>query len=110
MEIGDSYDGFVDNGKWNYWTFHYFTSSPLRVTVTQTGSGDCDLYIRQNNDPTRIQYQYSDISLDSEYSIVVQEPGDETWHIGVYGWITCSYDISVDFVGKFYKYDSLKYQ
>jgi len=33
MEIGDSYDGFVDNGKWNYWTFHYFTSSPLRVTV-----------------------------------------------------------------------------
>ena len=101
MDLDESYDGYVESGLWNYWHLHYFTNSPIRVTVSQYGdSGDCDLYIKQNSDPTRILYQFSDISLDHEYSIVIQSPGDEVWHLGVYGWTTCSYTITAELVGK----------
>jgi len=95
MELDQVYPGYVASGSWNYWYLQYFTQSSLQVTVTQTGeAGDCDLYIKQNSDPTRIVYQFADMSLNQEYSIVIQDPANEIWHIGVYGWTTCSYEIS----------------
>ena len=100
MDLDDVYSGYVASGNWNYWYINYFSDSPLRVSVTQSNNGDCDLYIKQNSDPTRIVYQFSDMSLNQEYSIVIQNPGNEVWHIGVYGWTTCSYEITAESVGK----------
>jgi len=56
------------------------------------------MYIRQNIDPTRINYQYADLGISSEFDITIQNPGDEDWHIGIYGWNTCSYHITADVI------------
>ena len=95
-----AYSGFVGTSQWNFWHLHYFSQSPIRVTVIQQGAGDCDLYIKQNSDPTRIRYQYSDVSLNTEFSITIDRPGDDVWHLGVFGWTPCHYTISAEVIGK----------
>jgi len=96
MELGRVYDGQAITGFWNYWNVHYFTQSSLRINVTQTSGGDCDLYIRPNQNPTRFLYQLADLSVTSSFSLTIQAPGDDVWHLGVYGWNTCAYTIVVN--------------
>ena len=98
MELGTVYSGYVATGLWNFWRVQYFSQSPLVVTVTQTSDGDADLYIKQNDDPTRVRYQYSDLSLNHSYNITIENPANNEWHIGVFGWTACEYEIKVDIV------------
>jgi len=98
MELGHVYSGYVATGLWNYWRVQYFSQSPLVITVTQTSEGDADLYVKQNDDPTRIRYQYSDLTLNQSYNVTIEHPADNEWHIGVFGWTSCQYEIKAEIV------------
>lgn len=100
IQLDTEYNGYVSAGSWNYWHLHYFTDSPLMVTVQQLSEGDCDIYVKQNSDPTRIIFQITDMSTDPEFSITIQNPGDDSWHLGIYGWTACTYQIEATVVGK----------
>lgn len=104
MDIDHIYYGVVDAGTWNYWHLQYFSTSSLNITVSQQNDGDCDLYIRKNADPTRTFYQQLDISHSDTFSLIIEEPNNDIWHIGVYGWAKCEYQLIAEEVGKYYIY------
>jgi hypothetical protein len=101
VNMGDTYSGKATTGTWNYWHAQYFTMSPLSVNVTQTSTGDCDLYVRSGQNPTRFIYQFAELSVSQEFGVVIPSAGNDTWYIGIYGWSTCSYDIVVNIVGQY---------
>jgi EGF-like domain len=88
--------GFAGDNAWNYYTAQDFSSNPLIVNIAQNdAAADCDLYVRRGQDPTRFQYDALDISANQSFNLTIAEPGDDTWHIGVYGWYPCEYTITL---------------
>mmetsp|Transcript_25261 Transcript_25261/g.34940 ORF Transcript_25261/g.34940 Transcript_25261/m.34940 type:complete len:586 (-) Transcript_25261:85-1842(-) len=98
LGLGESQIGFVEKNSWNYYNARVVTQNALLVNLTQVGEGegDCDLYVRADDKPTRFDYDYVDLTIKSSFSILIQEPGDHTWYFGVLGWSSCSYSIQID--------------
>jgi hypothetical protein len=68
----------------------------LVVYVTQTSdTGDCDLYVASNTKPTRFRYQFLDISTRKYSTVTIVNPQGTTWYIGVFGFQSCEYVLSV---------------
>ena len=89
--------GFVGDNAWNFYTARIITNTALIISLAQEGGeGDCDLYVRADEPPTRFQFDYIDQSLAEEFSIIVREPGDHQWYIGVFGWKACAYTLTLD--------------
>jgi len=87
--------GYVDSNNWNYYSFRTDSTNNFVIQVTQlTGEGDCDLYVRSGQVPTRFNYDYFDLSIEATFSLTVEDPGDDTWYIGIFGWEECSYIIT----------------
>eukprot|EP01103_Thecamoeba_quadrilineata_P019157 TRINITY_DN7641_c0_g1_i1.p1 TRINITY_DN7641_c0_g1~~TRINITY_DN7641_c0_g1_i1.p1 ORF type:complete len:596 (-),score=113.07 TRINITY_DN7641_c0_g1_i1:15-1802(-) len=93
MRVGDSFSGFVATGEWNWFKFQS-TSHDLRLVANTTG-GDCDLYVRQNENPSRIVYDYSDVSTTENFDLLIPSPGVATWNAGLYAHTACDYQIKV---------------
>jgi len=88
--------GYVDTNAWNYYIYNSATQNNVNIKVTQDNEdGDCDLYVREGDDPTRLSYQFADLSYDQEFTLVMQAPGFATWHIGVFGWQSCTYTLTI---------------
>jgi len=96
LELRTKASGYVAPTNWNYYRFTVQTTNNVLVQVFQTSdSGDCDMFIKSGQDPTRQEYDYADLSFNKNFSITIEEPGFVEWHVGVYGWMACSYDIVV---------------
>jgi Bacterial pre-peptidase C-terminal domain/EGF-like domain len=90
------YSGYVEDNMWNYYSYSSNTATNLNISVTQrtSANADCDLYVKQGSKPTRLVYDFQDISMASSFSLTIPSPGQATWWLGVYGWTTCNYTIS----------------
>jgi hypothetical protein len=97
MAVYDTpYTGFVDDNMWNYYNFRPDQSSNVVVSLNQTSTDmDCDLYIRKDENPTRFQYNYRDISFQQNFSITIENPSFSFYYIGVYGYKACSYLLQI---------------
>ena len=93
------YSGYVASAQWNYYFIKFFTSNSLQISVSQGTEGDVDLYVRQDDYPTRVVYTYADLTIHKTYTVNITNPGDEYWYIGFYGWIPASYSFSVSQIG-----------
>jgi len=88
--------GFVETGAWNFFSYTSNSQNDLIVMLRQTSSsGDCDIYARAGRDPTSFQFDYSEISTKTSFNLTISQPGRQTWIIGVFGWSTCRFSISV---------------
>lgn len=86
--------GYVDTSNWNYYHFTPRSTSNILVNLVQAEDGqDCDVYIRINEEPTRFEYEYRDISFDSNFTITIENPAFEVHYIGVLGYKECRYTL-----------------
>jgi len=96
MVPGNRYPGFVQINNWNYYSFSTDSVDDLVITVSQSeANSDCDLYVKSGARPNRTNYDYYDASFLQTFSLVIPDPGQATWYIGVFGWTSCTYTISV---------------
>lgn len=93
---GQSVAGYANNNQWNFYTATANSATNMIIKIDQDWNegGDCDLYVRADEDPTRFDFDYRNIGFDSSFSVVVQNPLATTWHIGVYGYRHCQYYIT----------------
>jgi len=96
LALNQPQTGYVGDNEWNYYTARIITNSPFIVNLTQTDGGDCDLYLKADEAPSRFNFDYFDLSREQELSLLVAEPGDKLWYIGVFGWEACSYSLVID--------------
>jgi len=93
---GTAVNGFVDSDQWNYYHVVTDTASNLVISVDQTADEyDCDIYVQAGSNPSFFSYDYNDISVKSSFNVTIEDPGDFTWYIGVYGFLgECDYSIA----------------
>jgi len=94
LQDGISVNGYVDNNQWNYYFADTQTSNNMVIEMTQVGSGDCDVYIKANENPTKTSFDLRDIGFSTAFNLTILNPLGSVWHIGVYGYRTCNYDIT----------------
>lgn len=88
------YTGIVEQGYWNYYSATALTQQNIQLFIQTAAGGDCDVYVRRNQNPTRMTFDYRDVSLNANVTITIQNPSDAVWKIGIYGFSTCSYTLS----------------
>jgi len=87
--------GFLDDNTWNYYTYQTSTIDNLLITVNQTTTGDCDLYIRWDSPPSRWEFDYFHIAMDSNFSLSVPNSINKILYIGLYGWSRVGYNMKI---------------
>jgi len=86
---------------WLFYTIVTASGNGLIVSVSQTSvGGDSDLYLLQNDIPTRSHFAYRDISGSNNYRIIVENAGNAAWYIGVYGFLDTFFTITVNVTGQ----------
>jgi len=97
LALEDVVTGFVARTSWNYYHTRVVTQNSLVISVTQENENmDCDVFVKKDDKPTRFDYNYVDLTLSKEYAIVIPNPGDSTWYIGIYGWTQCAYSLTIN--------------
>eukprot|EP01124_Arcella_intermedia_P021153 TRINITY_DN2907_c0_g1_i1.p1 TRINITY_DN2907_c0_g1~~TRINITY_DN2907_c0_g1_i1.p1 ORF type:complete len:576 (-),score=72.58 TRINITY_DN2907_c0_g1_i1:21-1748(-) len=89
--------GFLDQNIWNYYKYHADSSQDnIVITVNQSEpTGDIDLYIKLDKDPSRFEYDFIDISTTQNFQFVVYGVVDRTLHIGLFGWVKSPYQMTI---------------
>jgi len=95
MTLGASYPGYVDSNSWNFYSVQAQSENTLIISVHELNEGDCDVYVKQGSQPSKSSYDYKDLGTASTFQITVPTPTG-TWFIGVYGYRTCSYTVTVN--------------
>lgn len=99
--MGAVYTGFVSRLSWNYYHFTAYSQRNLVVTVRQTNSSqDCDGYIQSGKRPTTSDYAIVDTGTRSTFNMTIADPSQATWYIGIYGYTSCTYRISIGLSSK----------
>ena len=57
----------------------------LEISITG-GTGDCDLYVRKDAQPTMTDYDYRPYQVGNEETVTVDNPAAGTWHIMLRGY------------------------
>ena len=55
------------------------------TTIVFRGSGDCDLYVRKDAEPTATAYDYRPYKWGSEESVTIESPQAGTWYVMLQG-------------------------
>jgi len=93
---GEVDSGYMTSGNWNYYNYIVNSAADLVVSVTQTSAGgDCDLYAKAGSVPTRTSFDASDVGILNNFTLTIPDAGQQTWYIGLFGWSTCTYVITV---------------
>jgi hypothetical protein len=96
LVLGTSERGFVTDNAWNYYTFQTFTARTVSVIITQeSATHDCDVYVKKDGKPTRINYDYADERIGQNTTLAIPNPLQGTFWVGVYGWTACAYRVTV---------------
>jgi len=97
MTSGMTQSGYVDRGAWNYFVYNSNSATDMSITVIQSSANaDCDLYVKANQIPTRTSYDFQDLSTKQNFTLLISDPGQTTWNIGMYGWSECTYSITIN--------------
>ena len=76
---------------WNFYSYTVsYSGSALAFSLNQTSTGDCDLYVRWGQIPTRYLYDLRDISAATNMTLSVAQARSGTWYTGVYGYTGCA--------------------
>jgi hypothetical protein len=89
--------GFVSSDMWNYYHFTGSTTNNIIVEVNQhseTAGADCDVYVRGGDKPTLELFDFRNVGLEDSIQITIPNPQFTTWYIGVYGYATCTYNVT----------------
>jgi hypothetical protein len=96
ITLGTTESGFVTDNAWNYYVFHTYTARTVSVLIQQDNSAsDCDVYVKKDGKPTRINYDYADERIGQNITLAIPNPLQGTFWVGVYGWTSCSYRLTV---------------
>lgn len=98
MTLGSVYGGYVESNSWNYYIVQAQSENSLAITLNELNNGDCDLYVKQGMQPTKFDYDFKNVGISSTVQLTIPEPTVGAWYIGVYGYSTCAYTISVNLV------------
>lgn len=91
---GVSVQGYVAADAWNYYHISADSSDNLVLSVNQTSStADSDLYIKAGSKPTRISFDYAHFGFEQNYQLILNDPGTDTWWIGVFGYKEATYTL-----------------
>jgi hypothetical protein len=98
LNPGEQVTGYVEENIWNYYTYQ---ADPVQdnivITVSQLNpDGDCDLYVRFNNTPSRWLFDYIDISSTQTYVLSIPNVVGQVVHMGVFGWKKTEYNLKVE--------------
>jgi len=91
LELDDKVEGYVKENFWNYYVVEVDTENTL--TLHFHSSGDCDVYVRKDKDPTRTNFDYYDLYTDEDFTVEIDNPAGESLHVGVFGFTECSYSV-----------------
>ena len=94
LNFEETMTGFAGTSAWNYYHFEADVSEDVVVTLTYS-SGDCDLFAKANEKPSRFDYEYTNMLVNSPLSITITDPQGSDWYIGVYGWEACDYSVVI---------------
>lgn len=86
--------GYVAQNEWNFYSVTPSSSSPLTINVKHAAGQDCDIYVQRDRNPSRFDFLYRDITYSTNTNLVIQNPLDSAWKIGVLGFSSCSYEIT----------------
>jgi hypothetical protein len=70
----------------------------VQWTVNST-TGDCDLYVRHEQIPTRNAYDQNDVGVEKSFSLKVVNGESRKWYAGVHGFSNCRFAIEVTLTG-----------
>jgi len=96
LQDGQVQGGFVADNSWNYYTYTPQSVTAMLVSVVQNKSNeDCDIYVRRNERPSQLHWDARNVSLGTTSTIRIDDAQFDTWHIGVFGFRLCEYQITV---------------
>tara|TARA_R110002050_G_scaffold121030_2_gene239344 strand:- start:3 stop:791 length:789 start_codon:yes stop_codon:yes gene_type:complete len=96
MALATNMSGYVGQGAWNYYNVKAVSANDLLLSATMRNNGDdCDIYVKENHLPSRTSYDYSDLSTSHHSEIIIIDPKDSVWYIGIYGFSQCTYTLTV---------------
>ena len=87
--------GYVAQNEWNFYSVTPASASPLTINVKHSSGQDCDIYVQRDRNPSRFDFLYRDITYSINTNLVIQNPLDSAWKIGVLGFSACTYEITV---------------
>ena len=82
----EEFSATVAKGKWRY--FGPFSSAGNSLTLTLSGTGDADLYVRKGSQPTATQYDCRPLSASSRETCTL--PANVQGYVGVKGYAKVS--------------------
>jgi len=95
LTLGVPQRGYVVASDWNYYKIRPSTTHNLEISVVTISGGDCDLYVKSGSTPTKTDYYARDIGTQKNFTLTIQNPGDLLWYLGIFGYSSCEYDITV---------------
>eukprot|EP01100_Stratorugosa_tubuloviscum_P002959 TRINITY_DN1702_c0_g3_i1.p1 TRINITY_DN1702_c0_g3~~TRINITY_DN1702_c0_g3_i1.p1 ORF type:complete len:601 (-),score=214.85 TRINITY_DN1702_c0_g3_i1:82-1884(-) len=100
LEANERISKIVSRREWHYYHGTLLPQSAVTLfaqlninneTENDFEFGDCDLYIKFNSPPSKLDYDSKAIDLDSETRIALTNAQSGLWYFGVYGFQKCSY-------------------
>jgi len=87
---------FLEDNTWNYYTYQTSIQDNIVISINQTTAfGDCDLYVRWNNPPSRWEFDYFHIAMEYNFTLAVPNSLGKILHLGLYGWARVGYNMKV---------------
>lgn len=103
LSSGETITDRVDAYNWKFYTISVPGGTHTLLfqvwTLESTAHGDCDLFIKKGDYPTRDRYDYKDDSLAKNFSILINPAAPGTWWAGMYGFTACDFRMQVTVTG-----------
>jgi len=75
----------VNKDKWMYYYIELQQVGNLRLTINQS-RGDVDIYVKYGTIPSRVNWDYADISTNTTVKLDILDPSLGLWFFGFYGY------------------------
>eukprot|EP01090_Pellita_catalonica_P018862 TRINITY_DN6230_c0_g1_i1.p1 TRINITY_DN6230_c0_g1~~TRINITY_DN6230_c0_g1_i1.p1 ORF type:complete len:576 (-),score=88.08 TRINITY_DN6230_c0_g1_i1:72-1799(-) len=89
----------VSMREWDYYKVDLPSGEGLKWEVKST-KGDCDMYARYNELPTRSLYDQRDISGAVDAVVLVKDIKSGANYLGVFGYTQCAYSVTAFFISE----------
>ena len=70
----------------------------MTYTLVDDFVGDCDIYVRYEDFPTKSHHDQSNTGWDSTSTVTIDHPQNGRWIAGVYNYFSCDFTLSLEIV------------
>eukprot|EP01125_Pyxidicula_operculata_P022912 TRINITY_DN9679_c0_g1_i1.p1 TRINITY_DN9679_c0_g1~~TRINITY_DN9679_c0_g1_i1.p1 ORF type:complete len:585 (-),score=94.10 TRINITY_DN9679_c0_g1_i1:120-1874(-) len=100
LELDKNYNGHVDEWSWKYYYLNLTSVFPvvninIEITDESVIGHDCDIYVKYNEIPTFLEWDYRDTSSNKTTVISMNSPSVGRWYIGFWGFQSCSFSMKI---------------